>query len=125
MSDYRTKIGRVRRLKEFSSKEDFDKNFENWCEKYLRYIFLGVNRNENINASYQLSDYFESTDREMIIANNSIWLIENCEDLDDEDSYCHLKKTDDDDVFEFHTRFYDGGTWEGEMIRDEIERLKL
>ena len=125
MSDYRTKVGRVRRLKEFSNKEDFDKGFEKYCELYLRYILLDVKRNENINASDQLSDYFESTDREMIIANNSIWVISDCEILDDEDSYCHLIKTDENNVFEFRTRFYDGATYEGEMIKDEIEKLKL
>lgn len=124
MSDYQTKIGKVKRLKEFFNKKTFEDCFENWCGNYLRYELNIDPDKSNIKASIQLSDYFESTDREMITVNNSVWLIENCERVDEDDSYCNLTEIDDNE-YEFRTRFYDGGTYEGEMIRDEIERLKL
>ena len=124
MSDYQTKIGKVKRLKDFFRKKEFEDYFENWCKQYLRYVLNIEPDKSNIEASSQLKEYFESTDREMITANNSVWLIENCESVDENDSYCNLTEIDDNE-YEFRTRFYDGGTYEGEMIKDEIERLKL
>ena len=125
MSDYRTKIGKVQRLVKFSSKEELDKNLNKWCEDYLEYYFDAyIDEYDNLEPFDLLKDFFEETDKELFIANDSIWLISNCKNIDDEDSYCNLTEVDGDE-FEFRTRFYDGGTYEGEMIKDEIERLKL
>lgn len=125
MSDYQTKIGKLQRLVKFSSKEELNKNLNKWSEDYLEYLFNVYVDEDDILTPYDIiKEYFEETDRELFIANNSIWLISNCESIDENDSYCNLTEVDGDE-FEFRTRFYDGGTYEGEMIKDEIERLKL
>lgn len=125
MSEYQTKTGKLQRIIKFPSKEELDKNLNDWSRRYLEYYFDAYIDEDSTEEAYEiLKECFEERDIELFTANNSIWVISNCRSIADEDSYCHFTEVDGDE-FEFFTRFYNGGTYETEIIKSEIERLKM
>lgn len=122
MSDYQTVVGTVQCLRRFNNEE----KLEEFCINHLKYVLnIEYDKTEGSTAFDVLKEYYDDNYQYLFIANNAVWLISDSKRLyDDDGSYCHLVETYPGE-YNFRTRFYDGGTYEAEMVKDEIEKLKL
>ena len=113
MSDYESHMGKLRLLQ-----PNENETFEEQCKR------LWIEESQFTPEDYEEGDLFDDYYEKFININGKLWEIFDHEELGDEDDmFCRLHDNKDG-TFSFHTRFYNGGTYLGEMISDELEKLK-
>lgn len=112
MSDYESHSGKLKLLK-----RNEDETFEAQCQR------LWLENGKDLENYDYKNDLFNEFSKKYIKHGDDIYEMIDYENLEDEDSFCRINKNEDG-TLSFHTRFYNGGTWLGEMIEYGLNKFK-
>ncbi len=115
MSQNETYFGKIRKIEV--------KDLELWCKRTCE-VFYGLTSDDlDKNETWQDKFHWKNDNKQWMILDNEVYAIEQLVNFD-EDTGIYMEKQPDDSIV-FGTTFYNGGTWLGEMLEEEIKRLKL
>lgn len=120
MSDYETLKGKIRKI------DLQGMSAEEYAERIIKEKGVDIKINEGP-FFYQtyidiLKWYDDWEEGRYITVDGVLYLIYDTCDIDSFADYIHMTPIEDN-TYEFHTSFYNGGTCLNEMIEDEIRRL--
>jgi len=116
MSDYESHTGKIRLLQ-----PNENETFEEQCKRL--WVEESKLDEEFDDSEYTEGALFDDYYKRFLKINGKVWEIFDHKEMGDEDDmFCKLHDNKDG-TFSFHTRFYNGGTYLGEMLSDEIEKL--
>lgn len=107
--------GKIKRLP-LSEGETVETQAKDLLKKY--YPKVELDDPESYEYSHQLMD--EGFNR-FVITKNFIYEIIESVEMDDDGDFIELGQNDDGTI-SFHTQFYNGGTYLGEVLADELEK---
>ena len=123
MSDYSRETGKAKRILKNASKE----MIERWCHSEYERLYgetleLPEHSSSWLDTLNDKSYYMDDKDYYFVIE-DELWKVEDLQKKGIRDSYCELKKINEDE-YEFDTQYYNGGTCWSEMLEDELKELK-
>lgn len=120
MSDYETLKGKIRKI------DLQGMSAEQYAERIIKERGLDsqIGQGPYFHNTYLefLKWYDDWAEGQYITIDGELYLIYDTCDFDSFTDYIHMTPIEDN-TYEFHTSFYNGGTCLNEMIEDEIRRL--
>ena len=108
MSDYENWEGKLIRMQRLPD-EDLELHKKRICKEEL-----GIPEED-----YDEESFADNSYERFVVLGDDIYQIEG-EQVEDEDCFCKFREISDG-IYEFHTRFYNGGTCLEEMLQDEFK----
>lgn len=114
MSDYESHTGKLKKVL-----PNENETFEQLCKR------LWIENGKQNESDYEEGSLFSDFSEKYINQKDKfVWEVFDHEELGEEDDmFCNIHDNKDG-TYSFHTRFYNGGTYLGEMLEDEIKNIK-
>ncbi|MBR5297193.1 MAG: hypothetical protein IKU29_04915 [Parabacteroides sp.] len=116
MSEQETHIGTLKRVYVGDHPEKY---FEERCRSLMGTDEAYIQRKLDLHESW-LNILRYEYDEDIFVIGNEIWVVDEDEEIGGDPCFCVMNRVGD--KISFATSFYNGGTYLGEMLEDELER---